>query len=164
MFIGELHVTIEKTEDIYMKQIILFLSALIISLVFFSCDSMMKKGFEFFYYPSRNVYYDVTNARYLYSLNAGKTWDSLNARMDEEPSTLGPHQVIYSLTPEVWRDNEEHIKQYNGHPVAITEYDSNNAANDLVGERKIIKAPVTTTPVKPEKKPGFLKRLFGKKN
>lgn len=131
-----------------------------------SCNSLTPKKLEFFYYPLRNVYYDVTNSLYFYSLDGGKTWDSLNTRTNKDPSTLGAKQIIYSTTPDIWKDNAIHIKQYNGQAINVTGYDSSLSQADLAADRKIkkTKATVTNTDSGKEKKPGFFKRLFGKKN
>ncbi|MEO8712399.1 MAG: hypothetical protein ABI405_09770 [Parafilimonas sp.] len=130
-----------------------------------SCDDAGQKKFEFFYYPERNVYYDVTNSMYLYSLDGGTTWDSLHAKMNKDSTTLGSKEIIYSTSPGVWADNDAHIQQYNGHIINITGNDS-LSQNDLAAERKAkkIKAAATKSEKKSEKKPGFFKRLFGKKN
>ena len=130
-----------------------------------SCDDIGQKKFEFFYYPERNVYYDVTNSMYLYSLDGGTTWDSLHTKMNKDSVTLGSKETIYSTTPDIWTNNEAHIKQYNGHTINITGNDS-LSQNDLAAERKAkkVKASATNSEKKSEKKPGFFKRLFGKKN
>jgi hypothetical protein len=130
-----------------------------------SCDDIGQKKFEFFYYPERNVYYDVSNSMYLYSLDGGTTWDSLHAKMNKDSATLGSKEIIYSTTPDIWTDNETHIKQYNGHAINITGNDS-LSQNDLAAERKAkkVKVSATNSEKKSEKKPGFFKRLFGKKN
>jgi hypothetical protein len=46
-------------------------------------------AFEFYYYPARNVYYDVSNGRYIYSLNGGRTWDTLYKKAEAGSPTLG---------------------------------------------------------------------------
>jgi hypothetical protein len=149
-----------------MKTIILFLFLLISYSIFSSCNNILQKKFEFFYYPSKNVYYDVANKLYIYSLDGGNTWDSSYATTDKEPATLGNKQIIYSPTPNVWVNNNEHLQQYNGRLISIENSDSSNTQEDMVADRKIKKAKpvVTTTAKEPEKKPGFFKRLFGKKN
>jgi hypothetical protein len=148
-----------------MRQISLFLSLVICGAIICSCNNITQKNFEFFYYPSKNVYYDVTNSLYLYSLDGGKTWDSLSVKAAKEPATLGSKQIIYASTPEVWKDNQQHINQYNGRAINITDSDS-SSKNNLAADRKIRKpkAAITITNKQPEKKPGFFKRLFGKKN
>ena len=147
-----------------MKQFIYLLTLLIFCVVIFSCDSITTKKNEFFYYPTRNVYYDVADKLYLYSLDGGKTWDSLSVKNDAEPSTLGTKRIVYSTTHDIWKDNAAHIQQFSGHAINITTPDSLSNA-DLAGERKIKKIKTNTEPVKkPEKKRNFFQRLFGKKD
>ncbi|HEY2728199.1 MAG TPA: hypothetical protein VGI61_13570 [Parafilimonas sp.] len=134
-------------------------------MILLSCtNTATQKKFEFYYYPSRNVYYDVLNSLYLYSLDGGKNWDSLIVKTNKEPATLGTKRIIYSNSPAVWKDNAQHVSEFNGEVINITDNDSSLQTN-LAADRKIkkAKAPVMNVP-KPEKKPGFFKRLFGKKN
>ena len=135
------------------------------SVIILSCNDTTPKKFEFYYYPSRNVYYDVTNSLYLYSLDGGKTWDSLQVNSNKEPATLGTKRIVYSTSHDVWKDNAQHIHEFNGQVINITGNDSSSLQTDLAADRKMKKAktPAINTP-KPEKKPGFFKRLFGKKN
>ncbi|MEP6466102.1 MAG: hypothetical protein ABJB05_07335 [Parafilimonas sp.] len=148
-----------------MKQITKLFTLFICSMVFLSCNDTAPKKFEFYYYPSRNVYFDVTNDQYLYSLDGGKTWDSLYVKTNKEPATLGTKRIIYSTSLDVWKDNQQHITQYNGQMMNVMNEDSSLMQTDLAADRKIkkAKAPAINTE-KPEKKPGFFKRLFGKKN
>lgn len=147
-----------------MKQTLLFLFISIFCVLIFSCDSITPKKFEFYYYPSRNVYYDVGNARYLYSLDAGESWDTLYSKNKTEPATLGEKHIIYSTNIDICADNAQHIQQYNGKAVSIAT-DSSNTQSSTVADRKIKKPKsITTNAEKKEKKPGFFKRLFGKKN
>ena len=147
-----------------MKQIFKLFTLFICSVVFLSCNNITQKKFEFYYYPSRNVYYDVANSLYFYSLDGGKNWDSLNVPSNKEPVTPGTKRIVYSTSLDIWKDNAQHVSEFNGHVVNLIR-DSNSLQTDLAADRKIkkVKAPVMNVP-KPEKKPGFFKRLFGKKN
>ncbi len=88
--------------------------------------------------------------------------------MDNEPATLGNKQIIYSSIRTPWDSNEVHRKLYNGYLLdIINAEDSSALQEDAVTERKLPlrSKPVTTTGSKKnEKKPGFFKRLFGKKH
>jgi hypothetical protein len=146
----------------------LFLFVVIFYAIISSCN-FTQQQFEFFYYPAKNVYYDVTNKLYLYSLDGGKTWDSTYAYTTAEPATLGSKQIIYNPTFNVWEKNNEHVQQYDGHIINISVVDTSDLKQSLVAERKIKKintsgSAAVTTAKEPEKKPGFFKRLFGKKN
>jgi hypothetical protein len=149
-----------------MRQLSLIFFLLLSGAFIFSCNNITQKNFEFFYYPSRNVYYDVTNNMFFYSLDGGKIWDSLKTKMDKDPATLGAKQIVYSSTPAIWLQNQQHINQFNGHAINITNNDSDSFSKDLAAERKIKKASDVTTQQnkKPEKKLTFFQRLFGKKN
>lgn len=102
---------------------------------------------------------------YLYSLDDGKTWDSLNIKTDKDPATLGEKQIIYSTSPEIWLENEQHRNQYNAKTINIITNDSSDITKNLAAERKIKKAiPQKTEEKKPEKKRNLFQRIFGKKN
>ncbi|HEX5151354.1 MAG TPA: hypothetical protein VFW07_07890 [Parafilimonas sp.] len=150
-----------------MRRIILFLFLSICSLVISSCDTLTQKRFEFFYYPSKNIYYDVAGKFYLYSLDGGSHWDSVKAISTAEPATLGNKEIIYSPTPAIWLQNDDHVKQYNAHVIHIAGIDTGLSNKELVAERKAKKVRMAAnmeTTKEPEKKPGFFKRLFGKKD
>lgn len=129
-----------------------------------ACDLITQQEYEFYYYPSRNVYYDVARKEYIYSLDGGQTWDSSLAFTDKEPATLGAKQILHSQSPNIWLNNTQHLQQYNGQAINILINDT-ALRQDFVAERKLKKTtPAVTQKNEPEKKPGFFKRLFGKKN
>ena len=137
--------------------------------VAFSCNRAQSDNkYEFYYYPGKNVYYDVSNARYIYSLNGGRMWDTLYKKADIEPQTLGKKQIIYSSIATPWDSNEVHRNRYGGTLVDIASVDSSLSHQILVADRKSPKkaSPVVSTKTThaAEKKPGFFKRLFGKKH
>jgi hypothetical protein len=156
------------TKILRMKQFMFLLPRFVVCSVFIlSCNNAGNQKFEFYYYPARNIYYDVAMKEYLYSLDGGTTWDSINIKTNADvTSTLGTKRIIYSTTPEIWRDNSAHIQQYNGHAINIMTNDTTVSGEDLAADRKLKKPKTTgTNAVKPsEKKPGFFKRLFGQKN
>src|SRR5215831_10611383 len=102
-----------------MRRIILFLFLSTGLGILLSCNGFTQKRFEFFYYPAKNIYYDVAGKFYLYSLDGGNSWDSVRATTIAEAGTLGNKEIIYSPTPEVWLQNDTHVKQYNGHVINI---------------------------------------------
>ena len=134
--------------------------------IFSSCNEITQKKLEFFYYPQFNVYFDVANSEYFFSLDSGKTWDSAYARTSDEPATLGSKQILYSDKHAIWNNNEEHLKQYNGRAINIVYSDTVTVKQDEVADRKIkkVKSVSSETIKQPEKKPGFFQRLFGKKH
>lgn len=142
-----------------------FLFFIFLCLHLIACNNNAKKKFEYYYYPARNIYYDVTNAQFVYSINGGKSWQVFKKDLNKEPATLGNKQIIYSTSLQPWDSNETHVKQYNGKLFSVADEDT-TAYTDAVSEKKTFKKPkpaVTEEPKK-EKKPGFFKRLFGKKD
>ena len=141
-------------------------------LTFFFCISFIacnniggEKNFQFYYYPARNIYYDVANAEFVYSINGGKTWETFKKDLGKDPATLGSREIIYSTSQQPWDSNEADLKKYNGKIFTVPDEDT-TSQTDVVSDKKIIKKAVKpeTQETKKEKKPGFFKRLFGKKN
>lgn len=151
-----------------MKNNFLLTISFVCIICFTSCDKLNigKKKLEFYYYPSKNVYYDVANNQYVYSVNGGKTWDFFKPKNNKEPATLGNKQIIYSDSPQPWNLNQLHRKEYNGTLLAMSEADTSTQQDDAVSDKKIIKKvkPVVQPKKEEEKKPGFFKRIFGKKH
>lgn len=134
---------------------------------FTSCDMFTsgEQKLEFFYYPSKNVYYDVANNQYAYSVNGGKNWGFYRLRNNIEPATLGNKQIIYSSSAQPWDSNEVHRKLYNGSLIAVADADTGLQTNTVL-EKKVIKKvkPVNQPKKEEQKKPGLFKRLFGRKH
>jgi len=144
------------------------LLAIIFCSIAVACDNMRPDTrFEFYYYPSKNLYYDVSNALYVYSLNGGRNWDTFYKKMGREPVTLGKKQIIYSSVRDPWDSNEVHREIYGGYLLDIPDADSTTLQKNTATERKFPKKPKPVAAVpdqNTEKKPGFFKRLFGKKH
>ncbi len=133
---------------------------------FIACNNVGgTKKFQFYYYPARNIYYDVANAEFVYSVNGGKTWETFKKDLGKDPATLGSREIFYSDSQQPWNNNATDIEKYKGKLFSVADEDT-TAQTDEISDKKIIKKPkpVTTTEPKKEKKPGFFKRLFGKKD
>lgn len=148
---------------------------MVIDLFALSCRDMQeeeKEDYEFYYYPQKNVYYDVEKNNFYYSLNGGKTWDSITNTSGNDPGTLGKKVIIRSLVEEVYKDNETHRNLYKGKLYNFIYADTALAsAAPEVNERKVIKKGNTTEviPIPEEDKPKkglkkFLNKIFGKHN
>lgn len=158
---------------LHMKRVVLFIIIVVsIQLFFLSCQSNNnreeKENFEFYYFPKKNVYYNVEKKNFLYSLDGGKTWDSVLSVTDKEPQTLGEKIIVYSANSDVYKDNAAHRKLYNGVLFNIVNTDTSLAsAVPEVTERKLKKRkqegkPDEDEPIKGLKK--FLNKIFGKHN
>ena len=135
-----------------------------------SSSNASEDRLKFYYYPDKNVYYDVSRSNYLYSLNGGKSWDSLLLSNSEEAEALGKREVIFNETPDVWRKNAAHLQQYGGTNLAIAGYGMGQelSAEDVVSEKKVVRKAATevrSNRVKKEKKGlgRFIDNIFGKK-
>jgi hypothetical protein len=148
-----------------MRQLLSELLLIVYCCILISCNRKDQEKFEFYYYPSANVYFDVANNLYLFSVDGGQTWDSIEATTDKQPALLGEKQVVYSATPAVWIDNREHRHEFNGQLIDVTSESSDKINKDLAADRKSKQPASSTSATKPtEKKPNFFQRLFGKKN
>lgn len=128
-----------------------------------------KEDYEFYYFPKKNVYYNVEKKNFLYSLDGGKTWDSVMSATDNEPATLGEKIIIYSDDNAVYKDNAAHRRWYNGRLYNIINADTARAsAAPEVTERKVKKRKTTEVKPKPEEEKSekglkkFLNKIFGK--
>src|SRR3954463_9689146 len=123
-----------------MKRVVLFIIIVVsIQLFFIACrstDRQDEEDFQFYYYPNKNAYYNVEKKNFLYSLDGGKTWDSVASVSDKEPQTLGEKIIVYSDNYDVYKDNEAHRKLYNGTLYNITTADTSVAVGPEATERK----------------------------
>lgn len=138
----------------------------------FSCQRNNSKEVEdaVYYFPAKNVYYDGRQSRYYYSLNGGGTWDSMHFRGAAIGTTLGPKITIDRAGENIWMNNDEDRKKYNG--VLLNTVNSQTilvAKNDSISKVKPLtvagKKPVVVASEPPPKKglKKFFNNLFGKK-
>ena len=137
--------------------------------VFYSCktEEVKADASQYHYFPKTNVYYDVNESEYIYSLDSGRVWQKVkNIKMAEAPVTLGGKIIIEGKGIEIWKDNESHRALYGGTLYNILTRDTALLAQNPVAKTKDIKKPSATqeTEVTEKKKKNFLQRLFGKKN
>ena len=154
-----------------LKRVLLFIIMVSIELLALSCSNNIndedKEDYEFYYYPEKNVYYDVEKKNFFYSLDGGKTWDSTINASGEDPGTLGGKVIIRSLVEDVYKNNETHRNLYKGKLYNIVNADTVLASTTPeVSERKQKKKETEIKPAEEEKpKKGikkFLEKIFGK--
>lgn len=141
-----------------------------------SCASQndrQQQPYEFYYYPKTNMYYNVKDETYFFSVDGAQSWDSLSAENGQTPATLGYRETLYSRHPDVWRDNEMHRKEYGGLLVNLVNEDQADTGKTVseVKERTV-KTTKNTNQVSTKqeeqvrKKGGlkkFINKIFGKK-
>jgi hypothetical protein len=134
-----------------------------------SCKQEVKKGkYEFYYYPKVNMYYDVADQQYLYSLDSARTWTIIPDTTSQDTATLGNKEILYSDAKDIWKQNELHRQQFNGTILHIVSTDNEMAGvQNEVRERKVaVKKPAVQKPAEEKKKTKvgrFLQKIFGKK-
>ena len=141
----------------------------IVILIAWSCESPAvhpHEGNQYYYYPSKNIYYDVSHQRYIFSLDSGRTWDSLSSKA-ATAAIEGKREVIYSTSSEVWLNNEMHRQEYGGTLLNIINEQSlkvpepepkksiskNNEEENTQPDKKERKRPIKN----------FFRKIFGKK-
>jgi deoxyxylulose-5-phosphate synthase len=155
------------------KAVLFMVMVMSIGLFALSCQSSgsqeVNEEYQFYYYPQKNVYFDVEKKSFYYSLNGGKSWDSLASTSDQEPLTLGDKIIVYSADNRVYKDNAAHRKLYNGRLINIADADTSFvSAMPEVAARKLPKRKTAqdtleeNEPIKGLTK--FLYKIFGKHN
>ncbi|MDB5249384.1 MAG: hypothetical protein JWQ40_3778 [Segetibacter sp.] len=154
-----------------MKRVLLFIVMIVsVGLFFVSCKGNSETiSNRFYYYPQKNVYYDLGKKNFLYSLDGGKTWKSVENPTGREPGTLGERVVLENTDNQVYNSNEDHRKAYGGILYNISSGDTSSLNNMSVTERKESQASRTAAGKRGDAKPkkGIKKlfdRIFGKKN
>lgn len=128
-----------------------------------------KEGYEFYYYPEKNVYYSLEKKNFFYSLDGGKTWDSIVNPSGNDPGTLGEKVVIKSLAEDVYKSNETHRNLYKGKLYNITAGETGVAlsAPEVTERKEAEKSKAESKPKAAEEKPKkglkkFLNKIFGR--
>ena len=146
-----------------------FFTLFIISvcLLLCSCKSGDQKGkFSYYYFPQKNLYYDIQSRLFFYSLDGGKTWMNTVNKTANEPVILGEKVQLSSNEKLIYKYNDEHRKLYKG---ILYNFNNDNAAANggSISERKTL-ASKRGSPNSGKEKPkkgigGFFQKLFGKK-
>ena len=134
------------------------------------CADKQAKQNEFYYYPDMNLYFDVAKNNFIYSLDGGVMWDTIDAKSGNIPTTLGNKIVLNSASDSIWKDNVTHREKYGGYIYNVLDDDSTDtSAATTVTEKEIVKKPTSTLIKEDEKikeRKGLgklLNRIFGKK-
>jgi hypothetical protein len=122
-----------------------------------------------YYYPKVNVYYDAVRANYIYSLDSGKTWDSMVDKLNKVPTILGKEVIIDSPVNDVWKANELHRKLYGGTLLNIISADTGIVVKKAPQKKVTLINKANTDTIKinvdtPKRRKGFFRKIFGKKN
>ncbi|MCY7420887.1 MAG: hypothetical protein LH478_03990 [Chitinophagaceae bacterium] len=134
------------------------------------CAEKKAKQREFYYYPDMNLYFDVAKNNFIYSLDGGQIWDTIDGRSNNIPTSLGDKIFISYNNDSVWKDNKIHREKYGGYIYNVIDDDSTDTAGaTMVTEKEIVKKkPVTDKKaeekIKERKGLGkLLNKIFGKK-
>lgn len=145
----------------------------ILTLVIFSysCrNSNQESGQKFYYYPKRNVYLNVNQNSFLYSVDGGKGWISFENDPVDGTKYLGDSVILFSETSDIHNENAAHRKLYGGKLFNFTIGDTFAVTSPEVAERKVLqKTQGSIAKAKNVDKPkkgigGFFKKIFGKKD
>jgi hypothetical protein len=94
---------------------------LVIGAIVVFSNKLFNRQNTFYYYPEWNAYYDTRHKNYIYSIDGGKTWDTITNSSNNIAQTLGQKIVLHSNSDQIWLDNAAHRSLYSGE------------LNDLVG-------------------------------
>jgi hypothetical protein len=67
---------------------------------------------KFYYYPSSNIYYNVTAGEYWYYDDVSATWTQVKTLPESITLTKAPVYTVYYNGEEVWKENAAHMKKY----------------------------------------------------
>ena len=76
-------------------------------------ETKQQQRVKFYYYPSSNVYYNVSTGEYEYYDQPTTTWMTVKTL----PSTItiektSPKYTVYYNGTDVWKDNAIHMRKY----------------------------------------------------
>jgi hypothetical protein len=104
-----------------MKKIMLGLMFLFAMGTAIKATAQETQRVRFYYYPSSNVYYNVSTREYWYYDNGTTNWVEVKTL----PTTIivekTPRYTVYYSGPDVWKDNAVHQKKYKSKKGVTTE-------------------------------------------
>jgi len=143
----------------------------------FSCkrkDSSATEN-DLYYFPEKNIYYDVKTANYYYSLDSARSWDSMNYTGADFGAALGAKISLKKKGKNPWSNNDSLRKVYHGRVLNLVNHRTSLIARaDSLSRIKPIvvikpkstgKEDTVEVQEEPPKKglKKFFNKLFGKK-
>lgn len=95
-----------------MKKIILGLVFLFAIVGASKISAQETQKVTFYYYPSANVYYNVTATDYWYFDEATNAWVEVKTLPATITLEKTPRYTVYYNGKDVWKDNPDHVKRY----------------------------------------------------
>jgi hypothetical protein len=95
-----------------MKKIILGLVFLFVITAASKISAQETQKVTFYYYPSSNVYYNVSASDYWYFDDANKAWVEVKTLPTTITVEKAPRYTVYYNGADVWKDNAAHQKKY----------------------------------------------------
>lgn len=99
---------------------ILSVSILGVTIAGFTTFKTVHRMHKFYYYPDLNVYYNVHEQKFIYSIDGGQSWSVMNWE-NNEASALGKKIVLTSDQAEIWQQNKQHLSKHGGYLVNLIE-------------------------------------------
>ena len=134
------------------------------------CAGNKAKQHEFYYYPDLNLYFDVAKNNFIYSLDGGAIWDTIDAKSGNIPTSLGDKVLLNFTSDSIWKDNTMHREKYGGSIYNVIDDDSTDTSGaTTVTEKEVVKKQHATPKkeeetIKERKGLGkLLNKIFGKK-
>ena len=139
-------------------------------------NSSQQSEDELYYYPEKNVYFDIKNAKYYYSLDSTASWDSLTFNGTDYGLTLGERIAVNMPPGNAWENNDADRKTYNGiilnvvntRTILLAKQDSINRQRPRIiikPKTNVDQEEVVNDKEEPPKRglKKFFNKLFGKK-
>lgn len=76
--------------------------------------SNTKETYRYYYYPHQNMYYDIANKNFVYSLDGGRSWQQKRIENRHIVDRLGNKVAINDTSLQPWLINAEHARLYGG--------------------------------------------------
>jgi hypothetical protein len=100
--------SLSKTKNTTMKKIIVMLAVLFA----IGVKQANAQRVTFYYYPTPNVYYNVSSHDYVYYDAGTSSWMTVRALPRGIVLTRSPRYTVYYNGTEVWKDNGLHKGKY----------------------------------------------------
>ena len=144
----------------------------------FSCKRKGRESMEsdLYYFPEKNIYYDIKTANYYYSLDSARSWDSMTYTGTDFGTALGTKIALKRQGKNPWSNNDSLRKVYHGRLLNLLNHRTFLIARtDSLRRLKPVvvivkpKPAETSDTVKTKEEPPkkgikkFFNKLFGKK-
>lgn len=104
---------------------------------------------QFYYFPDLNVYYNLQENSFIYTIDGGQSWLFMKATTGSSFSSFGRKIILTSRVSDIWKNNEAHRNKYYGFFINLVAFMQSQNKKTLVQAKTKPLAALAKTKTEP---------------